>query len=287
MPLIEKPIFIYALHRSGSTYLKNIINASNEIEMLKGEVHFDHPFFFNTFKKYYLKYCNNQKERYDKFLNILATDEVRGAFWNNYKSEFTDFSKSKNYLDEPLTIWNSFNSVLKHILDKSAKKRIGIKYPTHFTNFQDFNTQYDSCKNIFLIRDPRAILASKIMSPTNERLNSRDSFAYEFFRMALVIYISLEFIFFVKKMNSNINYILMVKYENLILNKKKQLKQICKYCEFDMQPELFEADGKTTGYGIARSEDERINRWTTVLRSYEKKIVDFITKRHRIKLDYE
>lgn len=284
---MNKPVFIYSLHRSGSTYLKNVIGASAEIKMLADEVQFDHPFLSNTFKKYYQKHCQNDQSKYDNFLNVLYKKQIRGAFWSKYKSKYTDFYKTKTFLKGQLTIWNSFNSILKHVLANSSKDRLGIKYPTHYKYFEEFNLQYFEAKNIFLIRDPRAIIASKIMSPTNKRLNKAGVPKYEIVRFVTVLYFSIEFIFFIKQILANSSKGIIIKYEDLVLDKKRQIQKICDHCEIDMNSKMLKAEGKSSGFNQIKDKKERINRWMDVLRVYEIKILNMLTKKYRSKMGYE
>ncbi len=283
-----KPVFIFCLHRSGSTYLKNIIDSSCEVKMLEDETHFDHPLFYNTFRKLYKNYCNNQHTRYDFFLRRIAEKRLRGSFWKIYKKEYLNFNKSKKFIDNNcITVWKSFNSILEHILNESEKERIGIKYPAHFKYYDEFQKEYPDAKNIFLIRDPRAIVASKINSPTNYRLNTRGYLISKIVRFLLVLYLSVEYNYFIKKIMGNELIPFVVKYEDLILDKNKQLQRICSYCEIKINSKMFNADGKDSGYTTPTDESHRINRWTEVLSNIEVFIIDKITKKYRVEFGYE
>lgn len=286
---MNKPVFIYALHRSGSTYLKNIIASSSEIAMLEDEVHFDHPFFLNTFKKYFDRVCKNDFNRYDAFLAFLRNKKIRGAFWQNYKQRYKDFSRSRKYLldSSHVTVWDSFNSILRQILVDSQKKRVGIKYPAHFMYFNDFLEQYPNSKNIFLIREPKAIIASKIVSPTNNRLRKSGFIKYEILRLITVSYFSCEYKYFLKTILKNKTNGLAVRYEDLVLEKDTTLKRICIYAEIQINEKMFDATGKKSGYSKALKNEDRVKRWSNILRKYEISIIDKITRKYKILFGYD
>jgi hypothetical protein len=289
MNIIYKPVFIFSLHRSGSTYLKNIIDVSSEIRMLEDEVHFDHPFFFNTFKKYYKKYCKNNPYSYDKFLGVITEKKIRGAFWDQYKNKYGNFSYSKKYLAQKseCNVWEAFNSILKHVRHDSGKSRIGIKYPAHHKFYHIFEKEYPDAKNIFLVRDPRAIIASKLISPTNYRLQNKNSLQYEFVRLLIILYFISEFRSFAKTITNNKNNSYLLKYESLVTNRDEQLESLCDFVEIELKPAMQTANGKDSGYGDKPNPIDRTKRWVTVLRNYEKAMISFLTQKSRHVLGYE
>ncbi|MFW6134489.1 MAG: sulfotransferase [Elusimicrobiota bacterium] len=289
MIIIEKPIFVFTLHRSGSTYIKNIIDFTDEVKMLEDEVHFDHPFFFNTFRKYYHKYCKDNPGNYNYFLDVITDKKLRGAFWEHYKNRYNNFYDSKKYLNEAdkITVWESFDSILRQVLKDSKKKRIGIKYPAHHKYYKDFRKQYPHAKNIFLVRDPRAITASKIISPTNNRLKNKGKIIYEAVRMFTIFYFIIEFNSFAKTIINDNSVKHIIKYENIVSNKKKQIKDLCDFAEINFRSDMLHVKGKQSGYNNQFNIKNKINRWTIVLRKYERTLINFFTKKYRQDLGYE
>lgn len=289
MTELKKPVFVYSLHRSGSTYLKNILDAADELKMLEDEVHFEHPHFFNTFRKYYQKYCNNKLANYDKFLIIISENKIRGAFWDHYKNKYDNFFSSRKYLCDPtkITVWDAFNSVLKQVLQNSGKERIGIKYPAHHTFFRIFQKEYPDAKNIFLVRDPRAIIASKIISPTNKRLKNKGKLKYEAMRLMTVLYFIIEFRSFAKTICNNKKDTYIIKYENLVMSRDRLLRELCDFTEIKLRTDMLSASGKDSGYGGSPTPKNRIDRWATILRRYEKFLINYFTEKSRKAMDYD
>jgi len=289
---MNKPIFIFSLHRSGSTYLMNILASSDKVKMLEDETQIKHPIFRNTFEGFYRKYCNNKIEKYDLFLEMLKTKQIRGSYWKHYKEIYGEFSESKNFLPDrkrnKITVWTSFDSILKQILsDSNDKERIGIKYPAHYKYFEDLYYHYPDSKFIFLIRDPRAIIASKIISPTNERLNKCNVLLYPLMRFFTVIYFSYEYKLFIKKILENESKGLVVRYEDLVLKKHNTIKAICDYAAIDVVENMYAASGKDTGYGKEKNNEDRIKRWKKVVSKYETNIINFITRKYRLSFGYD
>ncbi|MFW6271768.1 MAG: sulfotransferase [Desulfosalsimonas sp.] len=289
MKKIEKPVFIFSLHRSGSTYLKNILDASSELKMLEDEVHFDHPFFFDTFRKYYQKFCKDRLQNYDKFLEIISEKKIRGAFWDHYKNQYGNFYSSKNFLSESqaIDVWDAFNSILRQLLYDSGKSRIGIKYPAHHKFYRAFQKEYPDAKNIFLVRDPRAIIASKIISPSNNRLKNKNKLKYEIMRLITVFYFIFEFNSFAKIIANNNSNRHLIEYENLVINRDEQIRDLCNFVDIKTSSEMLSANGKDSGYVNKSNIGDRINRWVLVLRKYEKILIDRLTLKSRHNLGYE
>ncbi|NDY74102.1 hypothetical protein DO021_12825 [Desulfobacter hydrogenophilus] len=289
MSKIDRPVFVFCLHRSGSTYLKNILDASDELKMLEDEVHFEHPHFFNTFKKYYQKYCNNKPANVDRFLTIISENKIRGAFWDYYKKKYGSFHSCKKHLpnQNKITVWDAFNSILIQVIEDSGKKRVGIKYPAHHTFFHNLKKVYPDAKNIFLVRDPRAIIASKLISPSNNRLKNKGKFKYEVMRLVTVLYFIIEFRSFAKAVTVHKKDICVIRYENLVISRNRTLKKLCDFAEINLRIDMCSATGKDSGYGITSDPMSRLNRWVTVLRRYEKILIEYFTKNYRNTMDYE
>ncbi len=284
---IDKPVFIFCLHRSGSTYLKNIIDASPEVKMLEDELQFDHPHFSNTFRKLYKKYCADNINKYNEFLKIIQTSKIRGSFWNYYKRDY-GIKNSKDYLDtsQNITVWHSLNSILLHVLDKANKKRVGIKYPTHHKYAEAFFLNFSNAKNIFLLRNPNAIVASKIKKLNNPQLLIVSKYSYRLLRILITIYFSYESRFFLKKAEKLKDKAFIIKYEDLVLDKTNVIKEISKFCEIDFNSEMLNASGKVSGYDEVKDDIKRINRWTFVLNKFEKILVKKIVGKYAKKFRY-
>jgi hypothetical protein len=289
MAKIDRPVFLFCLHRSGSTYLKNILDASDELKMLEDEVHFEHPHFSNTFRKYYQKYCNNKPANIDKFLTIISESKIRGAFWGYYKKKYGSFHSCKKYLSyqNKITVWDAFNSILMQVMEDSGKKRIGIKYPAHHKFFHNFEKEYPDAKNIFLVRDPRSIIASKIISPTNNRLKNKGKLQYEAMRILTVFYFIIEFRSFAKAITVHKKDIGVIKYENLVICRNRTLRRLCEFAEINLRTDMCSATGKDSGYGSPSDPMSRLNRWVSVLRRYEKILINHFTRNYRNAMGYE
>jgi hypothetical protein len=272
--------------------LMNILASSDKVKMLEDEVHFKHPIFKNTFEGFYRKYCNDKVEKYDMFLEMLRTKPIRGSYWKFYMQRYGGFSESKKFLPDVkrknITVWSSFDSILKQILsDSNHKERIGIKYPAHYKYFEDFFCHYPDSKNIFLIRDPRAIIASKIISPSNDRLKNCNSFLYPILRFFTVIYFSYEYTGFVKKILENESKGMVVRYEDLVLKKHNTIKMICDYTAVGVVENMYFANGKDSGYEKVKNSEDRIKRWKKIVSKCEIKIINFMTRKYMLPFGYD
>jgi hypothetical protein len=286
MQEINQPIFIFCLHRSGSTYLKNIIDSSKEVKMFEDEVHFDHPLFKNTYRKYYKKFCGDKTNKYDVFLNKMTNKKLRGSFWRFYKQKYGGFSKSRQYMDplDNISLQNSFSSIIKHVLSETDKDRVGIKYPAHHCYVSFFIKHYPDSKLVFLIREPKSIIASKILSPTNQRLNKSSKLQYEVIRLFTLFYFSWEFKTFIKVVTANNKKAYSIKYEDLVSNPRASIANICSFLNLSFAELMLQTKGKSSGYEKNLVANQ--NKWKHVLRKYERFLINILTKNARKKIGY-
>lgn len=267
--MINKPILIFCLHRSGSTYLSNVIGQSTDVKMLEDEVQFNHPLFRNTFQKIFHR---TYKDNFTQFVKELDEINIRGSFWKIFKKEYGLFSSNLNHTNN-IDEWRLLNQILDTVRSRSGKPRVGIKYPAHFSYLNQFQTQYPDAKIIFLLRAPEAIIASKLKSPTNSRVDSTLKVKYEFMRLVTVFFFSIEYYFYVRTIIENHKSGYIIHYEHLVEHPVEQIKSICEFCEISFNMDMLSVDGKPSGFEKTDSISDRLTRWKLVLRPYERWII--------------
>jgi len=161
--ILNKPIFIIGLHRTGSTFLKNILNNSLEVAMATDEMDISNPWkrtFENQFKK--LK-TNSENQLPFRVIDLIYKKNIYGTFWFDYrklnippKIIYQKFCESNRTLQDLTSI------MLEEYRELEQKKRVGVKYPLHFSRSYLLKDWFPDSKLIFLYRDARAICASKL-----------------------------------------------------------------------------------------------------------------------------
>ena len=78
--MLDKPIFIISLNRTGSTLLKNIINKNSEVAMATDEMHIFDP-FLNSFGKQFYKFGDlKESKNVEKLFDYIFNGNIRGYF---------------------------------------------------------------------------------------------------------------------------------------------------------------------------------------------------------------
>lgn len=265
---IDKPVFIIGLHRTGSTLLKNMLDTNSKLSMAVDEMHIKTPWKTNDFFYYYTKKSPfKDSARLLQFLNEIFGGKIYGSFWIKYQPSINKkkrIVKSYRELTDP-----SFKDLLNLILDEyrkdTGKERVGVKYPLHFKYSFLLKKWFPDAKVIFLVRDIRAICASKV----NDAATKNRKVKYFPFS-TLIHYLTifgfvydyyLSYLYIKKKRDKEV---LLIKYEDLIINPVNTLKSICNYCEIPYEEDMVKALGKSSSYTNQTEtglDTSRINKW--------------------------
>lgn len=288
-----KPVFIICLHRTGSTFLKNLLDSNSYLAMATDEMHILDPFRFtfgNIFSK--LKKKHNINISYH-LVDKVYNGEIYGSFWNDYKK----LSISKERILRRIDVSNvTIKLIISTLLDEyrilQSKKRVGVKYPLHFSKTLKLKEWFPDAKIIFLVRDPRAICASKL----NDHATKRRKFNLKIFS-PIIHYITL--FWFVFEFNWSINYFVKylkrqrdvynLKYEDLVSDPKKNIRNICNFCEIPFEETMFTAHGKPSSYdGLIQYgvSSDKIYQWKKVLNRFDKIFITIFTKNAMKKIKY-
>lgn len=272
---MEKPVFIIGLHRTGSTLLKNIIDASNEIAMASDEMHLSTPWRRDTFS------YHKRSRSTEDFLKKLFSGEPHGSFWNDLKKSNIEIPSVIDQLED-----NKKKHGLKTIIDKileiyaqkEGKERYGAKYPLHFSRISILFDWYPNCKVIHLTRDPRAIIASKLNDDATTRRKSKHPLLAPFVHWGTLFFFLFEYVWSLqvhKRHRDKKNYT-MISYEDILLNPQKEIKKICDFCEIEFTESMMNQPGKTSSYESKRKRGidvDKKDRWQDNMSRYEKVII--------------
>lgn len=279
---IYKPIFIVGLHRTGSTLFKNMINRNSEVAMATDEMDFSDP-WYRSFDKHFKRFGDlavEQNRR--KLIDFVFEGKIHGTFWKEYRelgisreTILKEFSQADYSLKSLITI------LLEAYRNKENKNRVGVKYPVHISRLKLLFQWFPDAKIIFLIRDARAIIASKLNDEkTRERKQSKKVIALFIHYFTLLFFI-IDFIWatlIYRKYKDHPNFI-KIRYEDLVANPNQSVMQICDFCDIPFEPEMFHVFGKasshtgevTTGFDV-----KKISYWKNKLGTLDKILINFL-----------
>ncbi len=205
----QSPIFIIGMPRSGTSLMSSMLSAHPNISIPYSET----------------KFISHWTHRYPN-LNLDLKQDL-DIFWSKYSK-----SKSFSYLDIDKNkiqsfIFNKNSSSYQDILAcmlqeyaiKMGKKRWGDKDPEAQKYIKKILRWFPNSRIIWMLRDPRSVIASTLATPWGK---------------SNIIDYSLKWLDSVSLLEQNINdqRILMIKYEDLVIQSELMLK---KYATFLMK----------------------------------------------------
>lgn len=221
------PIFVLGKHRSGTTWLANLLCQHSQIAGITHEKHFGiHESAY--FSCVYGRYGNlDEKSNFVEFVEVIsASDYFRLAGAN------------KKYL---YSLWpTTYEDLFKKVMDRFAAER-GAKLwiektPPHSVLVNQLSVIYPDAKFITVIRDVEAVVASTIALAGTEP-ESKMSNVGEIFSTVVswVIYNKI-----LRSFGKHSDKMLTIRYEDLKSDLEHCLQKICAFLEIPFEPEMSE-----------------------------------------------
>lgn len=281
---MKEPIFIVGEGRSGTTTLRNIISEHPNIWGVDRE-----SYLFvenwpqaNPFFKEYEK--NFQKLLLSIFVSIKrvgvnAHKIIKNKdFPKDIKEELAEFKESVEYANlkkhfkeaEEIDRFKIFNAISKYYCKKFAKNRFIEKTPYHLYYVEEILKIYPKAKIIALYRDPRAVCASWLKLDQLKNLLG----------VCLSWNKAMHEITKLKKKLSGDQF-KIIRFENLISEPEKTLKNICNFIEEDFTENLLKVGNKSnSSYESDRAETgfrtNTLSRWQEVLTTKQIALINLI-----------
>ena len=275
MVLNNSYIFILAQHRTGSTLLKNSIDAHTSVIMAHDEMNLFEPFRNNTFDKLFTNKIKLQNQLLDK--------SVYGTFWASLNESGIEIKDLLNIIESATSLSECFKKILNTLNSGKNISYVGVKYPVHISRFNflvDTFGIHNNAYYIFLVRNPLSMISSKVNDPATKRRVKKFGIFGFLVRLVTIIYMSIEFNLNYGVIKKNRNIIHVIFYEEFIKNKENILKNLCSKLNLDFQKNMLEANGKPSSFDFVHTKSKKIH-------AFEKYVIKFFTDKNYFKLKHE
>lgn len=151
----------------------------------------------------------------------------------NFKQDPESKNQSKLEIDQ-FYKKEVFDLLMNSFLDQKAKSRLCENTPQHLYNIEEIITLYPEAKFIHIIRDGRDTTSSLMEMPWRPKglLNNARFWLQNLKRVSKVR----------NKLKNDSQYILELRYEELILDSEASLKRICIFLDEDFESNLLDSD---------------------------------------------
>ncbi|WP_416306683.1 sulfotransferase family protein [Neptunicella sp. SCSIO 80796] len=250
------PIFIVGVQRSGTTFLRLLLNRHPDIYI---------PFETNFL--YILKLSENTDFSDLSQKKALMKRILEEPLTAKGDIQFSDFER----LDDVSNATQMIDMLFEENCQKAGKVRWGVKTPHYVLKMHQIMQLYPNARIIALVRDPRDIFLSQkgiswgIKDPV--RMANAWNLAEYSIEMIRTLF------------PDNIK---TVRYEDLIRNTEGMVKEICDFVQCDFQPSLLNFDNNPQTMptdsvqwhqkSMQKPDVNKIYAWKTKLNKYEKAV---------------
>lgn len=290
---MDNPVFIVGLPRTGSTLWLNLVSKNPEIFGI-GELLFLTPPWRKDFR-YFLKNSVGNLSNQDnikKMIELMFSGNmiqgITASFWQYEAKKFdTPDLRESIYcrvLESDKSLSSIFKAFIEEISNKNGFNRCCVKFPVFVNYIPELLKWYPNCKIIHITRDPRAIAVSRAGFHGEKKIKNRELMML--FAMAQYIWTS-KLHFKYRKIN---NYALF-RYEDLLSNPEKTIRQLCNFAEIDFDPQMLAPQegqaSSITGKKSAGFNGEAAYRWKDAITPMEEKIITAFTIKSMKRFGYE
>ena len=272
------PIFIVGMRRSGTTLLRSMLSVHPKI-VVSRETHF----------------LSKWWERY-RHLDLNKTDNFE-AFWENFSASDRfpkvvadpPLVKERILASNQIDLKTIFTSIMQVLASTMNKPRWAEKTPRHYRYVHVLLDWYPQARIIWMLRDPRAVVASTVERWKN---NTVEDCAVEW-RESILSFQEQWF---------EDERVRIVKYEELVSDSEPQMRKLCDFLGEEFYPEMLCDRTKNAEQVILPDADpqkcsnrllnqsptsERIDRWRSKLSPAQITTVEIISKDVMLRYNYQ
>lgn len=278
----KAPIFICGEGRSGTKLLRDCLAKHSSLHTFRCESYF---FVNSTFQK--MRFIDEIKDTDLLIKAVLAAllsknkpSAERIIKSRNFEPEYDEYLlEIKKLITEGMEI-NKFTFLdicANYLTHKVSKARWIEKTPYHIYYIEKIKSFYPDAKFIVNYRDPRAVVASWLKKDSNKTLlgvtDTWNKVANEIQSIK----------------DKGLTNVYFMKYEALISDPEKILKEICSFLDIDYNPSLLDVSVVNSFYqeqGTVGFSKEAVNRWKSILSANQIELIDMLSSKNRLSLDY-
>lgn len=272
-------IFIISQHRTGSTLLKNMLNAHSDVVMAFDEMNLYEYGRKNTLDKV----VNSKIFTVEDLIEALRNKEVYGTFWKDFEKSGIKWEELNVALKkEKFSVKHIIKVVLKLLATKHNSSYSGVKYPVHFSKIKKLKEWFPQSKIIFLTRNPKAIIASKLNDPATKKRKGKSLLHRVFVHYFTLLYFAFEYRKSAQCWRKHKNDCFKITYEELVQFQEKALKQICDFCEIEYEEGMISVSGKESSFEqkkLNKPVTDSLTKYKEVLSLFDQWLIDRITIR--------
>lgn len=277
--LVETPVFITGLYRSGTTLLSRALNAHPKLSITYDNVHF-------------MRFCYKKFEPLNnKNVFNLLNDVSERIFERSQIKLNTNLVISELNKLEKIQYSNIYNAIMKDCFLKNSNKLIwGEKTNVAWGAIPGFLKMFPKGKCIFLLRDPRDVLCSYKKMTTNPFPNYLDTIFASLGAFQQASYLT-------KKISKD--NLLILKYENFVTNPEKILKDISSFIGISYNKSMVDINCYTdltgnkwasnTSYkeSLKNISPDSIGRWNKNILEEEICLLELLLKEEMVNYGYK
>lgn len=269
-------VFIVGQHRTGSTWLKNILDAHSSVVMAFDEMNLYEPFRKDTLSRLISRGDTSSHQ----IVDAIFSKRVYGTFWQDInKSGLTKHQLSCALGDrDRLTERDVLDAVLVILQSFENKSFVGAKYPVHVSKMARLLDWFPDSKVIFITRDPSSIIASKLNDSATIRRKKISVFHRFFIHYFTLIYFCFEFRISVKTYFSNKDKVFKLSYEELLVEPERAVRRLCDYVGLTFEREMLESDGKPSSHKLVSRRISNSGVYASALNRFDRILISLLTR---------
>jgi hypothetical protein len=296
-------VFIIGIARTGSKIYMNILNKHSEIDVLT-ELHFLAPRWVRKDFRYYVKKNIgniNTKNDVLKLMNLMYSGTLNGTFWVTDSEDNLDLQNRITGLDkdkltmEILNSTKSYKEIFKILMEQHAiarnKKKGGAKFPVDIAFVPDLINWFPDSKFVHIIRDPRAVYSSMVLSDLKQSSTSKKRNKY-LIGLLRLFYLWRQYKKAMKlhRRFKNMSNYYISRFEDIILRPEKYLKQLCEFLEIDFKENMMFPPVVDSSFGASNKkigfDKNTLTRWKTHISHRRETLIKLLLRKEMKEMGY-
>lgn len=273
----ESPIFVLGAPRSGTTLVSSLLHAHPSIA-ISPETH-----FLNQTLQDHRWAGRAERQSDDSLWHRWTSSERFGHLGLTVEQ-----ARAECPADQQSNPRQVFESTMRAYARQMGKKRWGEKTPMHTEYIDVLQDWFPDARFIFVVRDPRAMVASALKTPWGSK--RRIEFWADYWSRAIAS--------FDRYQN---DHTMLVTYEQLVKDTESTLRAICEHLGEPYDHQMIEQRGAATDRVEARSGWQReqiaksqqpinaasLDKWKDQLTDAQVQVIEALTRRGMKRFGYE